>query len=737
MCILKLRKEKGERKPEDGERLNLIKTLRHWLFAFHFQIVLLSNFLTMKDKITKHNSDHKITFRKWGRTNYAVFQTLHQVVRIAALSVIYLTFAVSTNAQKDMMTTPHDSLSPVKDIEMDEVVVSAHRSPETLSQITRIVTIITKDEIQQSPVQSLQDLLEFSPNLDVRQRGGLGVQSDLSIRGGSFDQALILLNGVNITDPQTGHHNLNLPVTLDAVERIEILEGPSSRIFGLNAFSGAINIITGTSSKSYLKARLSGGQFDYYDSGLSGNIFIGKLSNFISIDRRQSDGYIKNTDFNLTNVYYQGKLNTSAGVIDFQTGYSARAFGANSFYTPQYPDQYEKLRTNFSSIKMTTGGRAVHVTPVLYWKRNQDCFELFRYPDEAPDWYTGHNYHLTDVYGSNINTWFSSGWGKTSFGTDFRNENILSTVLGKPLADPVPVPGESGKEFLYSDSRTNISQYVEYSVNTGKFNLSAGFMANWNSQLGRRWQLYPGLDASWNFTNKMKWYFSFNKSLRIPTFTDLYYSSPTNIGNPSLKPEEATSVETGLKYNLNGIIGNVTYFHRWGRNMIDWIKESGETVWHADNITTLNTDGIEISAKIVSELIYGRQFFIKSIIFSYSFLNQGKESGTFSSKYVLDYLKNKVDLGISHSIHKGFCANWKLSYQDRNGTYTIWQNNSYGDEVPYSPLWLLDGRLYWQNRGINVYLEGSNLLNKRYVDYANVEQPGIWFKTGIILQINL
>jgi vitamin B12 transporter len=572
--------------------------------------------------------------------------------------------------------------------------------------------------------------------VDVRQRGGLGVQSDISIRGSSFDQVLILLNGININDPQTGHHNLNLPVPLDAIERIEILEGPASRVYGLNAFSGAINFITGTSDKTNLKARLSVGQYGFYDAGLSGNIVTGKLTNFISVDHRKSDGYIKNTDFSLTDAYYQGKLTTSAGIVEIQAGHSDRAFGANSFYTPVYPDQYENVKTNFASLKMETG-ETIHFTPAIYWRRNQDRFELFRYPDEAPVWYTSHNYHLTDVYGSNLNAWFASGLGKTAFGADFRSENIWSTVLGKSLANPVPIPGESGKYFTYSDSRTNISQYIEHSIYLQKFSLSGGLMANWNSQLGRKWSLYPGLDASWNFTNKLKSYLSVNKSLRMPTFTDLYYSSPTNIGDPSLKPEEATAIETGLKYNYNGIVCHLAYFHRWGKNMIDWIKKPSETVWHAANLTEINTDGIETSVKANPEKIFGKSVFIRSANFAFSCLNQGKESGTFSSKYLLDYLKYKVDVGIEHSIYKRIGANWQFSYRDRNGTYTQWQGTSYGEEVPYKPVWLIDGRLYWQNRGMNIYLEGSNLLNKRYVDYANVEQPGMWFKLGIILQINL
>ena len=103
----------------------------------------------------------------------------------------------------------------------------------------------------------------------------------------------------------------------------------------------------------------------------------------------------------------------------------------------------------------------------------------------------------------------------------------------------------------------------------------------------------------------------------------------------------------------------------------------------------------------------------------------------------MDYLKNKVDLGITHTIIKGIGANWQFSYQERNGTYTKWEGTVYGKDVPFVPVWLVDGRLFWQNKGTNIYLEGSNLLNKRYVDYGNVEQPGTWFKIGIVQQINL
>ncbi len=240
------------------------------------------------------------TFRRWGRKGYSVFQSMHKVIRIGFLSTTYLLFAIPSNAQKNLMLAGHDTISTMKNIDVEEVVVNAQRVPVAFPQVSRIVKVIGKAEIQSAPVQSLQDLLRYALNVDIRQRSNLGVQSDISIRGSSFDQVLILLNGININDPQTGHHSLNLPVSLDAIERVEILEGPASRIYGPNAFSGAINIITGSSDQTSLKIRASGGQNGYYDGGLSGTYISGKTTNFFSVDHRNSDGYIKNTDFQLT-----------------------------------------------------------------------------------------------------------------------------------------------------------------------------------------------------------------------------------------------------------------------------------------------------------------------------------------------------------------------------------------------------------------------------------------------------
>ena len=162
-------------------------------------------------------------------------------------------------------------------------MVTAGRTPVEAQQAARIVTVITKSEIERAPAQNLNDLLRYVAGVDIRQRGPFGAQADISIRGGTFDQTLILLNGVNITDPQTGHHNLNLPIDIESIERIEILQGPAAKSFGPNAFNGAINIITGNSKPNHIRSSGMFGQYGLYKASVNISNTIGNFEHFLSI----------------------------------------------------------------------------------------------------------------------------------------------------------------------------------------------------------------------------------------------------------------------------------------------------------------------------------------------------------------------------------------------------------------------------------------------------------------------
>ena len=695
----------------------------------------------MKNLNFNHDAQSVLTFRKWGRKNYSSFLTVRKQVVISVLSVVYF---LSTPAIT--MATVQDTSEVKMEYDLDEIEVSAQRTPALYSQVARIISVIESKEIEAAPAQSVQDLLEYVAAIDVRQRGTEGVQADVSVRGGTFDQTLILLNGINITDPQTGHHNLNLPVSLAQIERIEILEGPAARVYGPNAFSGAINIVTRQSANSEISVAVSGGSFGYFDGNLSGSFSTGKMQHMLAFNGKRSDGYTNNTDFDELNGFYSNQLNTEKGALKFQLGLSEKGFGANSFYTPKYPNQYEATKTLFTSLKWEGNG-PLHLTPVVYYRRHHDRFELYRTDkyqstddgysvwqnDTLPGWYTGHNYHLTNVYGANLNSWVKWGAGKTAFGVEFRREQIYSNTLGQDMDEPKDVPGEDA-QFTKSDDRNTVSGFLEHAYYINKWTFTAGLMANYISGSDLGLNVFPGIDISYNVSDAVKLYSSYNTSLRMPTFTDLYYVGPSNIGNPDLKPEKSATLEGGLKLLSKLVHGHAVLFYRHGKDIIDWVKEDPTLeIWQPQNLTEINNLGTEIQAQVLLRNELGNQY--PNIQISYLYNNLEKGNADFVSNYALDNLKHKLVASVSEQLLKGLTFDLRFVFQDREGSYTQFENKVPVGEVAYDPFLVFDGKLSYRRNQFSVFASVNNIFDKQYNDIGNVIQPGRWFKTGVIYKI--
>jgi vitamin B12 transporter len=682
----------------------------------------------MKNKMM--NAKKLFAFRQWSRKAYATFSSLKLLIKISVLSVAYnlVNPVMECRAQSD-------SVSVQKHLELNEVQVTGQRTTVVYSQIARTITVVTRKEVEQAPSQSVNEILENVPQVDIRQRGTNGVQADISIQGGSFDQSLILLNGINFTDPQTGHYNLNLPIDIESIERIEILKGPASRVFGTNAFTGAVNFITGNNTKDYLKLNLDGGMYGLYRGSFSAAIKTGKLSNFLSVSRSGSDGYISGTGYTITNAYYSNKFQLKDGDIHFQAGLSDKNYGANGFYSAKYNDQYEYNRTYLGSLGATLGNTA-KITPNIYWRRNYDHYVLVH---SNPAYYQ--NFHYTDVFGGTINATIDTKIGKLSIGGEYRKEIIYSTSLGKQLdtADFVKVPGESGKYYTYKDWRENSSIFAEHNLVKGPWFSTIGLMANTNTKLSGI-ELYPGLDLGYKITENSRVYGSVNRSLRLPTFTDLYYKGYQNLGNPDLKPEQSWTTEVGIKYNKSGVDGHLAFFHRNAKDIIDWMWIDSISKWHTENITQLTTDGIECSLSLSEEFLKSVAPYIKSVSMSYSFTTINKSGNQTDSYYALDNLKHKIGLSITHQVIPQLFISWNASYQDRNGGYKKWNAETQTTETTvtsYKPFVLLDAKMYYVFNKFKAYIDCNNILNTSYIDLGNIQQPGIWVKAGIEMKLGL
>ncbi len=619
----------------------------------------------------------------------------------------------------------NDSIQ-IKGYELNEVVITARRTPVEAQQAARIVTIISKSEIQRAPAQNLNDLLRYIAGVDIRQRGPLGVQADINIRGGTFDQTLILLNGINITDPQTGHHNLNLPIDIESIERIEILQGPAAKSFGPNAFNGAVNIITGQSKSNYVKASGMLGQFGLYKAMANVSNVIGDFKHYLSINHISSDGYINNTDFSNASIFYQAEYNSQSGKIDFQAGYLLKDFGANGFYSIKYPKQFESTEAEFVSLKYQSNTK-IKFVPVFYLRRHLDRFELIRNNDSVP-----FNHHQTHIAGFNLSVSSAHRFGTTSLGIDFRREHIFSNVLGNMLAAPIKVPRFDSAFYTKFYTRMNASIYAEHSVSWRRFVITIGGMAHHNSDLAG-FKFYPGIDMSCRINKSLKLYSSINKTLRMPTFTDMFYESPTQQGNPRLIPEEATTLEIGIKYNNAALKGYISAFRHCGYNMIDWVKDPSpdSIIWRSRNYARISYTGIECSLTMTptETSIFKR---ILSFSISYAFLQADSNRNYMLSKYAIDNLRHQITSSVDFRIAWKLYFSGRLTYQDRNGVY----QNPAGQVLSHKPFWLSDARIFWNDRHFTLYTEASNIFNVRYYDIGGIVQPGAWFRGGIVVHFD-
>ena len=578
----------------------------------------------------------------------------------------------------------------------EEVIVTGGIVPVSVSEIPRCVFIIKSEDILNAPVQNLQDLLSYVPGLDIKARGPEGVQADVSLRGGSFEQTLIILDGVKLNDPQTGHHNMNLPVNMNDIERIEILKGPASSIYGPNAFAGVINFITKKEANSELSANLSGGSFGFFNGGLSVHVPYVESDNMLSISKTKSDGYRHNTNFDITTFYYKTNIPFGEGSANVVVGYTDKSFGANGFYTTKYPNQWEQTKTVLVSSGADYSFGKIKLIPKVFWRTNQDHY-LLDYIN--PAFYM--NNHKTNSYGTELRSVFLTDIGSIELGGDLNFDNINSSNLG------IHNRREGGAS----------AEYVASPIENFKILLN-GFAYNYDDY---GWKLIPGIDLVYQFTNNLNCYTTVGKSFRIPTYTELYYNSPAQKGNPSLQPEESITYEAGVNYNTENFSGNMGLFSRNGKNLIDWAKGVNDIngKYLAQNIAAINTYGIDLAISYCP--LFGNNIFFKKVSFAYTYLKSDFNETNFLSQYILDLLRHQFIAEITHAFPLDIVFNWAFRYENR------YNFNSY---------FITDLKLSRSFNNFNLSLSVLNLFNKSYMDVSGIPLPGIWIKAGISCKIN-
>ena len=667
------------------------------------------------------NQRKALRFRYFTRKGYALFACLGRVVTIGVLSVATLESATAAHRHVTTDEERVDSMQVMqKEATLDDVEVTGSRAPLALGQAARMVTVLSREEIQAAPVQSINDLLKMAVGVDVRQRGPIGAQTDIGIRGSTSEQITILLNGINICDPQTSHNAFDLPCDVSDIVRIEVLEGPAARVYGTSSLVGAINIVTRDVRSQKAEVRVEGGSFGY----LSGAGRAGIDSHSLSASYTRSDGYSRaksgalNADYSGGKAFYQGAYESAQVRLNWHAGLSTKGFGSNTFYSAKFDEQYERTTKLFTALQGETEGW-LHFKPGIYWNRSYDRFELIR-GDESK---VPFNHHRTDVFGINLNSYFDWVAGRTAFGAEFRNEDIVSTNLGEPLNNP-------HGHYKNGLNRSNLSFHLEHNILLKRFTLSAGFVAVKNTWNEMPFTLYPGIDASYRMGDHWKVYASYNTSLRMPSFTELYYSVGGHKADKYLKPEEMQAVEGGVKYSSRWLTAQASIFHHHARNMIDWVMDTREAdpVWQSVNHTKVNTLGQEVSVSMdLANIIHLPS---STLHLAYCHLHQQKQEADYlQSQYSLEYLRHKLTAQLRMRLMENLDLTLGYRWQDRMGSYTTVD----GEVKNYHPYSVVDARLAWTKDTYSIYVEGNNLTGHQYVDYGNVPQPGCWIMGGVKL----
>ena len=618
--------------------------------------------------------------------------------------------------------------------EMAEIEVTASRVKTALPDASRIIGIITQEQISTYPVQSINDILKYAVGVDVRQRGPMGAQTDVGVCGGNFEQVAILLDGINICDPQTGHNSFDFPVDMSDIDHIEVLEGPAGRAYGSSSLMGAINIVTKIAARTSGQAHLEAGSWGYAAGGARASAVSGGWNNILSVNYGRSDGYSRskagrlNADMEYKKAFYKGGYTDNDIQVNWHAGASIKDWGSNTFYSAKYDEQFEHTVKTYTALQAENRIGRVHIHPSAWWNHNEDRFELIRGSEAQVPF----NYHRSDVAGVGFNSWFDWCLGRTAIGAEIKNENLVSGNLGEPLVEPKHIKG-TDRDYTLGLNRTNISFILEHNLKIKWFALSAGVVGVRNSWNGMDMRFYPGVDMSVKLGSNFKLFATYNTSLRLPSVTELYYSVGGYKADKHLKPEELQAIDLGLKYaDYRGVQASASVYYNRCINMIDWIMDltqpENQRHWESVNFTEVNSLGAEVTANISLEDIFPGQRLFKSVDFAYNYINQEKvDVPDIQSRTTLEYLKHKAVAGIYFNLPLNLELGVKYRYQDRAGTFT----DIAGQVRPYEPYSVLDARLQWANSRYNIYLEGNNLTNKQYFDYGSVPQPGFWAITGL------
>lgn len=647
-----------------------------------------------------------IRWKRFSHNSYSVFCSMHKVVNIGVLSAaIIANVDVKASEVHEVQNQPQIYES------LEDVEVTA----EKLQNLPGETTLMTQKEITTAAQQSVNDVLKQIPDIDVRQRGGYGVQTDISIKGAPSEQTVLSVNGINITSPHTGHLSADFPFTTNAITQIKLSEGKGSQeTLHLLIEPDTITQFTTTAIAGWYGLVASENTLNISNKKNTAHLLNGAIS--------RSDGAVQNSDFGQGKFFYLGQYYNDQINTEWQLGYSRKSFGANTFYSAAYDNQWERTNRILTSAKIELL-KPLNFEAKFSWGRDYDHFQLVRGEN------FGENFHRTDML--SVSPKIKKAWklGETFLMANYRHESILSTNLGVPMEnDSVAIWGVDNY-YRKSKERDLLDILLDHQFTVKIWTMNFGLRYAQVFDTENQHRFLPYANMQFDFKHNITLHASWNNAQRVPTFTELFYKSPTNQGNTDLKPELTSTTQIRLSHKRRGLYNEINSYYMRGKDMIDWVMFNAEDVYHSANFQ-LDNIGVGYRGEI-DFAGFNPKARVK-LGLGYQFIHQNRHDDivVFKSLYALEYLKHKFNGHLTVEPVKNLVFTFDYRLVNRNGNYIVYkEKKNTGETLPYPTYGVADFKATYQYKLFQFFATVNNLFNKKYFDFGSVEQPGI---TGLI-----
>lgn len=615
------------------------------------------------------------------------------------------------------------------EIELDPVTVTTSLAEVKSSKSGRNIIIVSGNQLRQMPVHSIDELLRYLPGIEVQSRGPMGVQSNITLRGGTFQQVLILLDGIRLNDPLTGHFNSYIPIAPNEIDRIEILKGASSAIHGTEAVGGVVHIITKsfTAKRDLTERKITGvaTMGEYGLINVHAGAFWQKNKTAISggIMRNAANGQPQRG----TNGFFS--LNTISASLKhhFNTHWSIavrssmdhRDFSAQNFFTTLLSDTAtEIVSSNWNHLQLSYHKLNHRFSADIGYKQSKDEFRL-----------------------------------RKSVPANLNRSQLLQLLLQHEIKFAEKTSLTYGTQSLLRTIRSNdrgnhqvhqsaVFLTLQHQHHNWQFNPAVRL--DYHENAG--WELVPQINLSYKSGN-IQWRGMAGKTTRDADFTERFNNFQRNpvpsgnrIGNPNLYAETSLSYELGADYFLNNVLKvSATWFQRFHGGLIDWVRTPfaqmprtenlipGGIYFLSKNIGRVNSFGAEVDLQYQQQINEDHylQFSAGTITM------RSKANDTIPSLYISNHAQLLTNFSILYRF-KSLSLSANGLYKKRRPQ--VASNIDAEISRTYTVINLRIEKSIAKGK-ISAFIQADNIFNVRYQDILGSMMPRRWWMSGIKLTL--